>query len=305
LDAREPHALSQRLDTIESLITQLNQAARRKGRDDVPDELFHLYTQLIDADVDDAVAREMVFALRRESGGADLRDAAQVQHALAGWIERNLPCRGAITVAPGRRKTVALVGPTGVGKTTTIAKLAANFKLRDRVRLGLVTVDTYRVAAVEQLRTYADIMEVPMKVVTSPRELRRALDELSSVDLVLIDTAGRSPRDELRIQELRGFLNEANVDEVHLVLSVSASARSLEQTAEKFRAVSPTALLATKLDEAPGLGALLTAATRIRLPLSYFTTGQDVPDDIEAAAAGRAARLILGQEELFQRRAAA
>ena len=189
-------------------------------------------------------------------------------------------------------------GPTGVGKTTTIAKLAANFRLRDGVKMGLVTVDTYRIAAVEQLRTYAEIIDLPMKVVTNSLEMRRALDELVGMDLVLIDTAGRSPRDELQIQELKRLLAEADVDEVHLVLNMTASLRSLKTTAEKFAAANTTSVIVTKLDEAACLGTLLSLSRNIDLPISYMTTGQNVPADIEPAAASRIARLVLGEEQI-------
>jgi flagellar biosynthesis protein FlhF len=191
-----------------------------------------------------------------------------------------------------------LVGATGVGKTTTIAKLAANFRLRDQVKMGLVTVDTYRIAAVEQLRTYAEIIDLPMKVVTNPIEMRRALDDLIGLDLVLIDTAGRSPRDELQIQELKRLLQEARVDEVHLVLSLTSSLRSLLASAEKFASANASSLILTKLDEAAGLGNLLALSRDVSLPISYLTTGQDVPNDIEPARANRIARLILGSDEM-------
>ena len=208
------------------------------------------------------------------------------QQQLATLIESQIQCSGPIAIERGKQKVVALVGPTGVGKTTTIAKLAANFRLRDGVKLGLVTVDTYRVAAVEQLRTYADIIELPMKVVTSPLEMRRAIDELADMDLVLIDTAGRSPREELQLQELKALLAEACVDEVHLVLSLATSPRVLTMTAEKFAHVGVTSLILTKLDEAAGMGNLVGVARDVDRPLSYFTTGQAVPDDIETADAG-------------------
>jgi len=165
--------------------------------------------------------------------------------------------------------------------------------------MGLVTVDTYRIAAVEQLRTYAEIIDLPMKVVTSPQEMRRALDELSGLDLVLIDTAGRSPRDDLKIQELKSLLNEASVDEVHLVMSLTASVRSLRMTADQFESVNPTSLILTKLDEAAGAGSLLSVSREVQLPFSYLTTGQDVPEDIEPANASRITRLVLGQDRLF------
>ncbi|MEO1995355.1 MAG: flagellar GTP-binding protein, partial [Planctomycetaceae bacterium] len=174
-----------------------------------------------------------------------------------------------------------------------------NFRIRDGIKMGLVTVDTYRIAAVEQLRTYAEIIDLPMKVVTSPLEMRRALDELVGLDLVLIDTAGRSPRDELKIQELKSLLAEAQVDEVHLVMSMTASLRSLQATAENFSVANTTSMILTKLDEAAGMGALLSVSRNVPLPVSYLTTGQDVPDDIEPADATRVARLILGQDRLF------
>jgi len=283
-------------EAVQALIRQLSNNARPNLRREIPDELFHLYTRLIDADVHEQDARNLLLELPRELQAGPPNPTAAV-NALAAAVEQNIHCSGPIRVTPGVRTVAALVGPTGVGKTTTLAKLAANFKLRDGVKVGLVTVDTYRVAAVDQLRTYAEIIDLPMHVVSSPREMRHALDELREMDLVLIDTAGRSPRDELKIQELQSFLAEADVDQVHLVLSLVASAASLEHAAAKFRAVGVTSLLLTKLDEVAGAGAILSVARRIPLPISYLTTGQDVPDDIEAASTPRLARLVLGAIE--------
>src|SRR5262249_33543235 len=159
-------------------------------------------------------------------------------------------------VAPEKCRLVALVGPTGVGKTTTIAKLAANYRLREKKRVGLITVDTYRVAAVEQLRTYADIIDLPMGVVATPREMRGAVQRMKHLDLVLMDTAGRSPHDDIRIQELRSLLAEAEATDVLLVLSATTGTKSLAATAERFADVGTTGLLLTKLDEAMSLGHL-------------------------------------------------
>jgi flagellar biosynthesis protein FlhF len=293
-------AITRKLSSIEQMVTQLTRDSLQQQAD-VPTELFQLYTELIDVDVDEELARGLIQRIKDEAASGTADPAGGAKRRLAALIEPDIRCAPPIMVTPGRRRVVALVGPTGVGKTTTIAKLAANFRLRDGIRLGLVTVDTYRVAAVEQLRTYAEIIDLPMKVVTSPREMRRALDELAGLDLVLIDTAGRSPRDELKIQELKSLLAEAQVDEVHLVLSLAASARSLQSTAEKFAPAGTTSLILTKLDEAIGMGALLSASRRIPLPVSYLTTGQDVPDDIENANSKRISRLALGEESLFGR----
>jgi flagellar biosynthesis protein FlhF len=288
-------ALSRRLDSIQQMLHDLGRANHAR-QDQVPPELFQVYTELIDAEVEDDVARDLIYKLKRNATPAQLGDADAARALLTALVESEIRCREPIAAKPGRRRVVALVGATGVGKTTTIAKLAANFRLRSGVKLGLVTVDTYRVAAVEQLRTYAEIIDLPMKVVTNPLEMRRALDELAGLDLVLIDTAGRSPKDELQIQELKSLLAEAHVDEVHLVLSMTSSRQSLEAAADKFQAAGTTAVILTKLDEASGMGAILSLARRVELPISYLTAGQAVPDDIEPAHPRRIARMILGQE---------
>jgi flagellar biosynthesis protein FlhF len=289
-------ALSRRLDSIQKMLHDLGRANQVPRHDQVPAELFQVFTELIDAEVEDDVARDLIYKLKRAASPAQLVDTNAARALLAALLESEIRCREPIAPKSGRRRVVALVGATGVGKTTTIAKLAANFRLRTGTKLGLVTVDTYRVAAVEQLRTYAEIIDLPMKVVTNPLEMRRALDELAGLDLVLIDTAGRSPKDELQIQELKSLLAEAHVDEVHLVMSMTSSRQSLEAAAEKFKAAGTTALILTKLDEASGMGAVLSLARRVDLPISYLTTGQAVPDDIEPAHPRRIARLILGQE---------
>lgn len=290
--------IARQLTSIQNMVERMTRTGAATRTDDVPAELFQIYTRMIDSEIDETLVRELVCRLKKDGNAEQLGDVAWTRAKLRSYVEAELRCGGPIAITPGTRKVVALVGPTGVGKTTTIAKLAANLRLRDGVKMGLVTVDTYRVAAVEQLRTYADIIDLPMKVVTSPREMRRAIDELSGMDLVLIDTAGRSPRDELKIQELKSFLAEAQVNEVHLVLSLVSSARSLAATAGQFASVGTTSVVFTKLDEAVEMGVLLSAARQIPLPISYLTTGQDVPDDIESAEASRIARLVLGEDRL-------
>ncbi|MEX2286798.1 MAG: flagellar biosynthesis protein FlhF [Planctomycetaceae bacterium] len=290
-----------KLDSIHRMLESLGRTGHIGREREIPSELFALYTELIDAETEDDLARDLIFRLKQHCSDEQLQDASAARMLLTGMVEAEIRCCDPIVPRAGRRKVVALVGATGVGKTTTIAKLAANYRLRQGIRMGLVTVDTYRIAAVEQLRTYAEIIDLPMKVVTNPLEMGRALDELIGLDLVLIDTAGRSPRDDLQIQELKRLLAEANVDEVHLVLNMTASVRSLEATTQKFSAASKnmTSIMLTKLDEAAGMGTLLSIARRIPLPISYLTTGQDVPDDIEPATPGRIARLVLGQDKIL------
>jgi flagellar biosynthesis protein FlhF len=290
-----PHAMQNQLTELQAMVQEL---CRRSDapRHDLPEELFQLFTDLLDSDLNEDLARELVERVRIETQDSPIDDLLMVKARLARMIEAEVRVSGPIQLTAGRRRLVALVGPTGVGKTTTIAKLAANYRLKEKRRVGLITVDTYRIAAVEQLRTYADIIDLPMQVVSTPREMREAVGRMDDLDMILLDTAGRSPKDEVRIQELRAFLTEADADEIHLVLSSVAGARVLEQTAERFAAVGTTSLILTKLDEATGLGNILPLVRTSRLPLSYLTNGQNVPDDIEVAESTRVARLILGME---------
>ncbi len=280
------------LDQLTSLVEELYQRTGTPGGE-LPAAMFDVFTDLIEAEVDEQIARELIDRVTRRREG-NLDEAPLVKSRITSLVEAEIHVTGPIATPRNTRRIVALVGPTGVGKTTTIAKLAANFRLREKRKVGLITVDTYRIAAVEQLRTYADIIDLPMEVVSTPREMREAVARLANLDLVLVDTAGRSPRDEVRIQELKSMLAEATADEVHLVLSSTSGARQLITTADRFAEVGATALLLTKLDEATGLGHLISLCRECRLPISYLTDGQNVPDDILVAERRSVARLALG-----------
>ncbi len=288
-------ALSTQLSQLEEMVARLYQESRAARVPEVPEPLFDLFTELLDRDLPEQAAKTLVQQLARQLAPEELQDPLLVRGRLHRLVESQLRVAGPIQLPPGQRRVVALVGPTGVGKTTTIAKLAANFRLRQRRRVGLITVDTYRIAAVEQLRIYAQIIDLPMVVVASPGEMAPALAQLGQVELVLIDTAGRSPRDEVKLHELKAFLTLAQADEVHLVLSASAGASTLLQTARRFDVVGPNRLLLTKLDEAAALGHLLPVLEQVPLPLSYLTDGQNVPDDIQAARADHLVHRLLGQ----------
>ena len=276
------------------MVEKLCEQASSAPVHDLPEAVFHAFTDLIEAEVDEAIVRQWIDEIRNEADGQTIGDAALVKARVAELLEDEIKVFGPIRTEADKCRVVALVGPTGVGKTTTIAKLAANYRLREKRRVGLITVDTYRVAAVEQLRTYADIIDLPMEVVATPREMHEAVARMSHLDLVLMDTAGRSPRDDVKIQELKSMLSEAEPDEVHLVLSSTAGSKSLISTAEKFADVGTTAMVLTKLDEAHSLGHLVSLVRECRLPVSYLTDGQNVPDDIRVAERGAMAAMLLG-----------
>jgi len=297
-DVPAPASIQQRLDTLQRMILELGKERTGSALHDIPTDLFPIYTQLVEAELEEHQARELVTQLKSRATRTQLINPRAMQSLLTASVEQQLQIGQPIQIARGQRKVIALVGPTGVGKTTTLAKLAANFRLREGLNVGLITVDTYRIAAVEQLKTYAELIELPMQVVTTPAEMQAALARFADLDLVLIDTAGRSPNDDLKIQELRDCLGAAQLDEVHLVLSLTAGWTALQQAAQRFRSVGVTSLIVSKLDEVSGLGGLWPVARELQIPISYLTTGQNVPDDIEPAHATRIARLLLGQELL-------
>ena len=253
-----------------------------------------LVNQLRQVGVDDTVIRRWLASA--SSFAANLPDSSdpsidpdqRIEH-LQRAVARELNLAGPIRTQPGERHVVALVGPTGVGKTTTVAKLAAGFRIEARRRVGLLTIDTYRIAAVQQLKAYAEIMDLPMEVVETPEQMQPALDSIGDVDLVLIDTAGRSPRSDARIDQLSEFLRAARPDETHLVLSATSSSDNIRTTIRGFQPVGATSVILTKLDETPhtaGVLSALTASDRHHAtPLSYVTHGQQVPDDIAVADA--------------------
>lgn len=269
----------------------------------LPDPLIEHYTELIGQEVAHGLARELLLKAANADGEPD---PAALHASLRREIAALLPSVGETSLAasaPGggdltggarRPHTIALVGPTGVGKTTTVAKLAATLKLDRGQRVGLITADTYRIAAVEQLRTYAGIIGLPLEVVSNPDEMRSALGRMSHLDAVVIDTAGRSPRSADRLDELAALLAAARPHETHLVLASTSSQRTLLHAAERFAGVKTDRLIFTKLDEAVSFGVLLNVVREIGRPLSYITTGQEVPHQIEVCNADRLAGLVMG-----------
>lgn len=254
------------------------------------------YTALIESGLPPELADDIAAGIQTEIPLDQLSDPAIIRAAVLRRLARAIPIITS-AIEPGRQPdgrplTIALVGPTGVGKTTTIAKLAAFYKLRRGLNVGLITTDTYRIAAVEQLRTYARIIGLSLKVAEDAQDVAEGCAEFAACDVVLIDTAGRSPSDQSRLDELSRAVAAARPHETHLVLAATSAEPVLLRTIERFRALGPDRLILTKLDESVNLGSAATIPARVALPLSYTTAGQEVPDDIEPADADRIAQRI-------------
>ncbi len=200
-----------------------------------------------------------------------------------------------IKLEKGRRRIIILAGPTGVGKTTTLAKLAAIFSLRYDMNVGLITEDTYRIAAAEQLKTYAEILGIPLRVIYSPEEVTEALNLYSEKDVVFIDTAGKSPNDQSDKEILTQLINLSGSKEVFLVISSTTDYKNCKKIIDKYNFLNDYKLIFTKLDETENMGIVFDVCKISGKSISYFTIGQNVPDDIELADPHKIVNKLMGR----------
>ncbi len=232
----------------------------------------------------------IVDSLRLSSTGAG---EEALQELLLGELEARIKCSGALKMKRNGPRLLALVGPTGVGKTTTAAKLAAMYALNKKADVALITTDTFRVGAIEQLKIYARIMGISLDVAATQQELEKVIADNSDKDLIIIDTAGRSPRDKAKLAETRSLLEAQPGIEIHLCLAATTREDELQESISRFSMLPVSRLIFTKLDECSRYGDIVNAHLASKLPLSYLTGGQQVPEDIEAASSNRLANLLL------------
>lgn len=301
-------SVDEELSSIKRLVTQLLQeqrlsAARGTGvsiAPGMPNALADALITLTDRQVSATLASDLIGEVRDALEPSELLDEQIVRNTLLGRLAARIRVTGGLTPPPARHSAsggpalvIGVVGPTGVGKTTTIAKIAATYKLRHNRRVGLITCDTYRIAAVDQLRTYANIIGLPLKVALTPMEVSSARAQMADCDVLLVDTPGRAPSDQRRLAELRRFIEAAQPSETHLALAACAAESVMRSAARAFGQLAPDRVLLTKIDETDTLGPVLNVLTELNLPLACVTTGQEVPDDMEGATAERFARWVL------------
>ena len=254
-----------------------------------------LYETMVDNEVNEDYALSIVEETRKNT-----KEGTPFDVALAGIYQKMiLKFAKASTITPSDKgpKMIFFVGPTGVGKTTTIAKIASKFSAIEKKKIALLTADTYRIAAAEQLRTYANILEVPFKIIYTIEEMETALRDFNAFDYILVDTAGHSHQNSEQKAVMADFIHSVDglVDkEIYLVVSATTKYRDLKSIADAYSEITEYKLIFTKLDETTALGNLLNLKLYTDAPLSYITCGQNVPDDIEEFNAQRTVKNLLG-----------
>lgn len=296
-------AIEEKLDNLHSLLEQQLQKPEEVRPEPIEEEkpsemekfMKLLYNTMLENEVKEQYANQIIDEIEKIN-----KPNMPFDYALANTYQKMILKFGkpsGITAAEKGPKVVFFVGPTGVGKTTTIAKIASKFSVEAGKKVALLTADTYRIAAAEQLRTYANILEVPFRVIYSVEEVEQALKDFKDYDFILVDTAGHSHQNEAQKEAMNGFIHSVDgraEKEVFLVLSATTKYRDLISIADTYSAITDYKLIFTKLDETTTLGNLLNLKLHTGAPLSYVTCGQNVPDDIENFNPQKTVKQLLG-----------
>jgi flagellar biosynthesis protein FlhF len=281
LDGNNIDAIHKEVSELKDL---LNKVIKNNSVDEEPDHI--LKDKLRVLEIDEDFQDEIVKSVKENS-----KDDTDENEALRDVFERDI-----LISNKSLNGRVVLVGPTGVGKTTTIAKLAGRLALIEKRKVGLITVDTYRIGAIEQLKTYAEIMNIPFQVVITMKEMEEAIDTMKDCDVILIDTTGRSCKNEMQISELRAFVQKANPTHISMVISATTKNSDIKNILKGYSKLEYDNIIITKLDETNVYGSLYNIAKTANKPVNFITIGQNVPDDIMVPTKEEVANFILGEE---------
>lgn len=303
---KDSSAIEEKLDSLQSLLEQQLQKPEedkdsKEHKDGKEEEteidkfMKLLHDTMLNNEVDEKYAKEIIDEIAQVN-----KPNMPFDYALANIYQKMILKFGmpsCITPASKGIKMVFFIGPTGVGKTTTIAKIASIFRVDQKKKVALLTADTYRIAAAEQLRTYANILEVPFRIIYTVEEIEKALEDFKDYDYILVDTAGHSHQNSTQKESMSKFIHSVDdkiEKEVYLVLSATTKYRDLISIADSYKEITDFKLIFTKLDETTTLGNLLNLRLYTNAELSYVTYGQNVPDDIEEFSPQSTVKQLLG-----------
>ncbi len=305
-------AIEEKIDNLHTLIEQQlknvmennddNDEDSDKNKDESDREFISfiklIYNTLINSEVDEKYANELVDEMEKLK-----KPGVTIDYLISNIYQRLILKFGEpakIVAGEDGAKIIFFIGPTGVGKTTTIAKITSQLAVTDKKKVALITTDTYRIKAAEQLRTYADIMNIPFRVAYNEDDVKEGLEEFAEYDFILVDTAGYSPKDEEKRMEMKQLLDAAkkisDID-TYLVMSITTKYRDLIAISDLYKEITDYKLIFTKLDETESFGNMLNIKLRTGVEIAYVTNGQDVPDDIEVFNPQSIVRSLLGGEK--------
>ena len=311
-EEKQPTAIEEKLDNLQSMLESRMKEMDAENRDkpelkDKKEEknvnfsfLQLVYNQMLENEVDEKYANQIIGEIE-----SSIKKESNLDSILTGIYQKivlKLGIPHEISLKEGEPALVFFVGPTGVGKTTTIAKIASDFKLEKKAKVAMITSDTYRIAAVEQLRTYANILDINLQVVYTIEELNHAIELFKDYDLILVDTAGRSHKNKEQCREIQHLVNDCTLlqgmrREIFLVLSAATKYKDLLNIVDVYSQMGKYSIIFTKLDETSALGNILNIRLNTSADISYVTSGQTVPDDISILDAQKLAKHLLGGGE--------
>jgi len=273
---------------IESVVNTLD-----AKRSQLPDELSGYFDCLIHNGVNEEVAFQILTKINQQIN-INNKDSNKVKEIVSYTIKDFLGEPSPIAYN-GMQKVIFFIGPTGVGKTTTLAKIAANLSIDQRHSVGIITADTYRIAAVEQIKVYCEIMNIPLKIVYEIEDIYKSLSNFRDKDIILVDTAGRNHKNQEQMKELKELVESVNNKEIHLVISAATDFETIKDILDSYSFITDYKLIFSKVDEANNLGNILNVKYYFNKNISYLTTGQNVPDDIEIPNIEKLSEILIGE----------
>lgn len=282
-------ALRELLNTDFGKIRKNRENPAPSGNERIQSELKEVREILLQREIQTRTVDMIMNQLDKYS---DFLQPTNIDNYVISTISSMIPVSGFEVQKKNKPKIIALVGPTGVGKTTCIAKLSVISKILHNLNIGLISMDTFRLGAIDQLKIFAEISHIDLRVAYETADLPRLVNEFRKKDMIFIDTAGRSQNNTELLKDTRKFLDPLNVDDIYLVLSTTSTTRNMMDVAEKFKVLNYNGIVFTKLDEAVSFGNILNVAAGFNVPVKYLTNGQVIPDDIIAADSEFIANMI-------------